>query len=350
MNHSPKTVSVVIPHWNGIEVLAECLDSLKQSTYPYLEIIVADNASSDGSQEWVKEHHSDIILVENERNYGYAGGCNRGAAQASGDFIVFLNNDTIQNHDWLEPLVARLESDSSIAAVQPKIRNYFQREIFDYAGGAGGEMDILCYPFVRGRVFNKQEKDLKQYDNPKSIFWSSGTAFIVKKDVFLRAGGFDETFFAHMEEIDLCWRFQLMGYSIWFEPKSLIFHKNAVTLPAHSVMKYYLNHRNSLLMLLSNYSLPMTFYLFPFRFGLEGVAFFYSFIFRDWNHMIGIIKALGWVLFHPGAILRKRKENKKLRTKKDQKIIQNFYQGSIVIAYYVLGKKTYREISSSPRE
>jgi len=340
---------VIIPHWNGIEVLSECLDSLKQSTYPNIEIVIADNASSDGSQDWIKKHHPDVILVENDQNYGYAGGCNRGAKNASGDFILFLNNDTIQNSNWLEPLISRLESDPTIAAVQPKIRNYYQRDLFDYAGGAGGEMDILCFPFARGRVFHHQEVDTNQYDNPKPIFWSSGTAFIVKRELFRKAGGFDETFFAHMEEIDLCWRFQLMGYSIWFEPQSLVFHKNAVTLPAQSVMKYYLNHRNSLLMLLSNYSLPMALYLFPIRFGLEWVAFLFSLVHRDWNHMIGILKALTWILFHPRVILRKRKENRKIRVKKDQSITQNIYQGSIVIAFYLLGKKTYRDIASSPR-
>jgi len=344
-----KKVSIIIPHWNGIPVIEECLESLKKTSYPNREIIVVDNASTDGSQAWIKHHHPDIILVENSRNLGYAGGCNSGAQNASGDYFVFLNNDTIQDSGWLEPLVESLQHNPNRAAVQPKIRNYFQRNLFDYAGGAGGEMDIFCFPFVRGRVFDSQEVDADQYNHPDSIFWSSGTATMVRAEAFVKAGGFDETFFAHMEEIDLCWRLQLMGYSIFYEPDSLIFHKNAVTLPQQSVMKYYLNHRNSLLMLLSNYTIPMAIYLFPIRFGLEWIAMFYAIVLRDWNHVVGILKALGWLLAHPNVILKKRKKVKALRKISDRELSQRFYQGSVVLAYYLLKRKTYGEIWSNPR-
>ncbi|MBT6866733.1 MAG: glycosyltransferase family 2 protein, partial [Candidatus Marinimicrobia bacterium] len=259
MTQSNIIVSVIIPHWNGIDVLSECLDSLKKTNFDSFEIIVSENASSDGSQAWVKENHPDVILVENDKNYGYAGGCNRGANLAKGKYLLFLNNDTIQDPNWLQPLVDRLESDSSIAAVQPKILNYYKRDVFDYAGGSGGFMDIFCFPFARGRLFLNQEKDTGQYDEAQSCFWASGTAMMVRKNIFESAGKFDETFFAHMEEIDLCWRFQAMGFKIWAEPKSIVYHKNAVSLPMHSHRKYYLNHRNSLLMLFGNFSIPLAF-------------------------------------------------------------------------------------------
>ena len=169
MPGSKLMVSIIIPHWNGIDVLSECLESLKKTRYSDFEIIVVDNASSDGSARWIKDNHPDIVLVENEENYGYAGGCNRGAAIAKGDYVVFLNNDTVHDQHWLEPLISRIESDRNIAAVQPKILNYFQRDLFDYAGGAGGHMDIFCFPFTRGRMFLDQEVDKSQYDTADCI-------------------------------------------------------------------------------------------------------------------------------------------------------------------------------------
>ena len=153
MTDSQPIVSIIIPHWNGIDVLSECIESLKNSTLPSFEIIVSDNASSDGSQAWIKNNHPDIILLENDKNYGYAGGCNYGSDIAKGEFLLFLNNDTIQNPNWLQPLVDRMKSDESIAALQPKILNYYSRKIFDYAGGSGGHLDLFCFPFARGRVF-----------------------------------------------------------------------------------------------------------------------------------------------------------------------------------------------------
>jgi len=270
--HQP-FISVIIPHWNGIDILSECLDSLKASTYPFFEIIVSDNASSDGSQSWLKSHHPDISLLENDANYGYAGGCNLGARIAKGSILVFLNNDTIQDPDWLNHLALSLITDESAVAVQPKILNYYQRDLFDYAGGSGGFMDVLGFPFARGRIFLDQEKDLGQYDDSRQIFWASGTAICVWKDAYEKAGGFEESFFAHMEEIDLCWKFHLMGKRVYVEPKSVVYHKNAVSLPMQSHWKYYLNHRNSLLMVLGNYSFPLSIYFSPCDLFWNGLLF-----------------------------------------------------------------------------
>ncbi|MGY8786798.1 MAG: glycosyltransferase family 2 protein [Fidelibacterota bacterium] len=346
MTQSNIIVSVIIPHWNGIDVLSECLDSLKKTNFDSFEIIVSENASSDGSQAWVKENHPDVILVENDKNYGYAGGCNRGANLAKGKYLLFLNNDTIQDPNWLQPLVDRLESDSSIAAVQPKILNYYKRDVFDYAGGSGGFMDIFCFPFARGRLFLNQEKDTGQYDEAQSCFWASGTAMMVRKDIFESAGKFDETFFAHMEEIDLCWRFQAMGFQIWAEPKSIVYHKNAVSLPMHSHRKYYLNHRNSLLMLFGNFSIPLAFYVGFIRLMLEWIALGYSVLKLDWNHATGILRSLVWIIFHPITLLKKRSRFSKIRCVKDGDIIKNMAKTSIVFAHYLGRKKTYLEMVS----
>ena len=348
MTDSTPIVSIIIPHWNGIDVLSECIDSLKGSTFDSFEIIVSDNASSDGSQAWIVENHPDVILLENDNNYGYAGGCNRGVNVAKGEFILFLNNDTIQNPNWLDPLIDRMKGDESIAAIQPKILNYYDRKIFDYAGGSGGHLDLFCFPFARGRVFLNQEEDLGQYDNAKRCFWASGTAMIVRKDLFKAAGKFDETFFAHMEEIDLCWRFQLMGYEIWVEPQSVVFHKNAVSLPMNSYKKYYLNHKNSLLMLLGNYSLPVAMYLFSVRFALEWVAFGYALFKLDFKHMLGIINAQVWLLFHPHVIWKKHFRTGSIRVKRDRSIMLRLYRGSIVLTHYIRRRNVYSEISSKP--
>ena len=332
-------VSIIIPHHNGIEVLSECLDSLFQSTYPNIEVIVVDNGSSDDSVDWLKTNHSQVIVIENDKNLGYAGGCNVGALAASGEYLLFLNNDTIHNPDFVELLADFLDLNFKVAAVQPKILNYFHKDQFDYAGGAGGWLDVLGYPFARGRVFLECEIDSGQYDKIRPIFWASGTAIMVRKMVFDAVDGFDSVFFAHQEEIDLCWKFHLLEKEVWSIPNAVVFHKNAVTLPMFSKRKQYLNHRNSLLMVLTNFSLPLTLYIAPIRFSLEFVAILYSLIYLDLKHFFGILHALFWIFLHPHVIFKRRKLVKKIRKIEDKRILRHMYWGSIVFDYY-LRKKT----------
>lgn len=339
-------VSIIIPHWNGIETISECLESLSHTNFDSFEIIVSDNASTDGSQKWIKDNYPKVRLLENDQNYGYAGGCNKGAEIANGKFLLFLNNDTVQDPDWLGHLIRCIEKNDEIAAVQPKILNYYDKNIFDYAGGSGGHMDMFCYPFARGRLFLEQEKDKGQYDTAEQCFWASGTSILVRKNLFTEAGEFDKVFFAHMEEIDLCWRLQAMGYQIWVEPSSIIFHKNAVSLPMHSHRKYYLNHRNSLLMLFSNYSLPNAFYIGTIRIMLELIALVYAIVKFDMNHASGIIRSLSWVVFHPFTIMVRRKRFKELRKFKDSHILKKLFNKPIVVLHYLSGKKTYFEMVS----
>ena len=342
-------VSIIIPHWNGIDVITECLESLQKATYPNLEIIVVDNNSSDGSVNHIRKSFHKVSILENERNEGYAGGCNRGSEIAKGEYLLFLNNDTVHQSNWIESLVCLLEENPQIAAVQPKLLNYYQKSLFDYAGGAGGMMDILVFPFARGRIFNEQEIDSNQYNSKKAIFWSSGTAFLVRKTVFEKAGKFDELFFAHMEEIDLCWRFHLLGFDVWSEPKSVVYHKNAVSLPMYTEKKYYLNHRNSLIMLLTNYSLPLAIYVLPIRWALDIVAIIYAILKGDWKHIKGIAKAHAWIAFHPRKLFKKRGEVQTLRKVKDNIILIKLYRGSIVFAHYILRKNRYSDLTDKPR-
>ena len=337
-------VSIIIPHWNGIDILSECIDSLNNTEYSNFEIIVVYNYSSDESVKWLKANHPKIKIIENDKNYGYAGGCNRGINNSKGDYIVFLNNDTIHKKDWLSNLVTFMNKHPDCAAVQPKILNYYERDKFDYAGGAGGHMDILCYPFARGRLFLEQEIDNNQYDDDAPCFWASGTAIMVRKEFFLEVEKFDENFFAHMEEIDLCWRLQLKGHNIYVNPKSVIYHKNAVSLPMTSIKKFMLNHRNSLMMLLSNYKVLTTLYLFPIRYMLELVAILYALTKLDFRHMFGVIQAHLWILFHIHIIFYKRIKINRLRTIGDYEIMKSMYKGSIIWDHYIRRMKTYRDI------
>lgn len=337
-------VSVIIPHWNGIDVLSECLESLFQSKYDSFETIIVDNASSDGSADWVSLNFPQVKIIENNQNYGFAGGCNRGARVARGDYLVFLNNDTIQDPDWLFPLVDFLNLNPKVAAVQPKVLNYFEQNKFDYAGGAGGWIDILGFPFARGRIFQELEKDEGQYNAMRPIFWASGTAIMVRKADFDTVEGFDETFFAHQEEIDLCWKLKLLNKEIWAVPNAKIYHKNGLTLPMFSRKKQYLNHRNSILMVLTNYSLPLTLYITPIRFALEFVAMIYALFRLDINHIIGILQSLLWIITHPNIIWKRRKHVKRIRKLKDKEVLPSFYWGSIVFDYFIRRKKRSSEI------
>ena len=346
MSDIKSSVSIVIPHWNNVDVLSECLESISATDFDNFEIIVVDNASSDNSVSWVSANYPNVKLIENDKNYGYAGGCNIGAEAASGDLLIFLNNDTVQEKNWISNLVKTINSNDKIAAVQPKILNYYDRNIFDYAGGAGGHMDIYCFPFARGRIFSFQENDEGQYNNKEKCFWSSGTCFMVRRELFQKAGGFDESFFAHMEEIDLCWRLYAMGFEVWVEPDSVIYHKNALTLPMYSHKKYYLNHRNSLLMLLGNYSIKNIFLIGIPRLILEKIACLYSILMLDWRHFTAILRSLFWIIFHPNVIMKKRKSFSKIRKITDKKIMENMMQSSIVIKYYLLKKQTYLDILS----
>ena len=346
MSDIKSSVSIVIPHWNNVDVLSECLESILNTDFENFETIVVDNASTDNSVASVRSNYPNVKLIENDKNYGYAGGCNIGAEAASGDFLIFLNNDTVQEKDWISNLIKTINSDDKIAAVQPKILNYYDRNVFDYAGGSGGHMDIYCFPFARGRIFSFQENDEGQYNNKEKCFWSSGTCFMVRRELFQKAGGFDESFFAHMEEIDLCWRLYAMGFEVWVEPDSIVYHKNALTLPMYSHKKYYLNHRNSLLMLLGNYSIENIVLIGIPRLILEKVACFYSIIMLDWGHFTAILRSLFWVIFHPYVIMKKRKNFFKIRTIGDRKIMESMMQSSIVIKYYLLKKQTYSDILS----
>ena len=241
--------AVVILNWNGRKHLEHYMPSVMGNTPAEVRIVVADNGSTDDSVEFLKEHYPSVKIIQLEKNYGFAEGYNRALKMVDAECYILLNSDVEVTKGWVEPLVEMIQSDESIAAVAPKLLSDVERNKFEYAGAAGGFIDYLGYPLCRGRILSTIEQDRGQYDTAREVFWASGAAFCCRADLFHAMGGFDGDFFAHMEEIDLCWRMQLAGYKIMSEPKSVVYHLGGGTLPNESPNKLYLNYRNNLAML-----------------------------------------------------------------------------------------------------
>lgn len=338
-------VTVVIPHWNGIQILEPCLLSLQASTYPNLNVVVVDNASTDESVAVMRSKYPEVTVIENTENLGFAGGCNVGIRETKSDLYLVLNNDTTHDPGWIEPLVRELESDANIAAVQPKIMSAQDPSVFDYAGGVGGLLDVLAFPYALGRIFTTRETDDGFYDSPRDIFWASGTALLLRGSALEEVGLFDEDFFAHMEEIDLCWRLHNAGWRVVNAPSSRIYHHSGWTLPPDRYQKKYLNHRNNLMMIIKNYPFAYLAAILPARIALEGVAFIFSALIRDWKRMAAITMAILWNFSHPLLLFRKHQEAGKLR--KPQAVsatLKRMYGGSIFFQYFLRGRKRARDI------
>mgnify|MGYP005628933699 FL=1 len=338
-------VTVVIPHWNGWDILEPCLRSLAASTYQNLKIVVVDNASSDDSVVLIKQHFPEVHVFENTKNLGFAGGCNVGLRSIESDHYLVLNNDTTHEPDWIGHMVEQIESDPKIAAVQPKIMSAQNPELFDYAGGVGGLMDILAFPFALGRIFTTMEKDDGFYDTPRDIFWASGTALLLRGSALKEVGLFDEDFFAHMEEIDLCWRLHNASWRVVNAPAAKIYHHSGWTLPPDRYQKKYLNHRNNLMMLIKNYPTAYLATILPARIALEGVAFVFSALIGDWKRMGAIIMALAWNFVHPVMLFNKHMEARKKRADfAASTTLKRMYGGSIFFQYFLRGEKRARDI------
>ena len=332
--------SIIIPHYNNPTIILNCLKELYKYIESNHEVIVIDNASTDNSFDLIKKKFPQVNLIRNTINSGYAGGCNLGAIKAKNDYLVFLNNDTEVTSNWINPLIKSL-NNKKIASVQPKIKNLTNKNYFDYAGGSGGFIDVFCYPFCRGRIFNTVEEDKMQYNNEEEIFWASGTAFATKKDIFMKLGMFDEKLFAHMEEIDYHWKSQMSGYKILVNPESLIYHKGAQTLPYNSSQKTYLNHRNSLILFFGNHEVNKILLLFIPRIFLQFVSIMFDLVSLRILNSIAQIKSILWITLNISYIIKKRRFNK-LNKNKSYKLI-GMFKKSIVINYFLLNKKKYTD-------
>ncbi len=266
-------IAIVILNWNGKKLFPNFLPSvIENSKSKNIEIIVADNGSTDDSISYLEQNFPSIKIIDLKENFGFAEGYNQALKQVDAKYFVLLNSDVKVAKNWIEPCIKQFESDEKIAAVQPKILSYNNPESFEYAGAAGGFIDKYGYPFCRGRILNHLEKDENQYNQPTQIFWATGAAMFVRAEAFKTAGGLDGDFFAHMEEIDLCWRLKSRGLKIVYEPKSVVYHLGGGTLSYDSPQKVYLNFRNNLYMLFKNLPKKQFKRIFITRMILDGVA------------------------------------------------------------------------------
>jgi len=266
------SVAVVILNWNGKDLLSRFLPGVVSSKYSNLQLIVGDNASTDNSVEFIRANYPQIRIIENDQNYGFAEGYNRILQQVNADYYVLLNSDVEVPEDWIEPVIRLMETDSQIAAAQPKIKWQRDKSKFEYAGAAGGYMDINGFPFCRGRLFDVVESDFGQYNDPKEIFWASGAAFFIKTAVWKKTSGLDPDLFAHMEEIDLCWRLKNLGYKISYCPDAEVYHVGGGTLDANNPRKIFLNFRNNLMIMQKNLPLKEVYFQLVIRFFIDFVA------------------------------------------------------------------------------
>lgn len=249
-----KKLAVIILNWNGLELLKQFLPmAVKYTQGEEVDLIVADNGSEDSSVSWVEENYSEVKILKFDKNYGFAEGYNKAIKQTGYPYTLLLNSDVEVTQNWWQPLLKFLEENPNVGAVQPKIKSFHNREYFEYAGAAGGYLDKLGYPYCRGRLFDRLEKDYGQYDGASvEICWASGAALAVRTDLYLQLGGLDPNFFAHMEEIDLCCRMIGEGYKVCFVPGSEVYHVGGASLQQGSPRKTYLNFRNNLLLLYKN--------------------------------------------------------------------------------------------------
>ncbi len=333
-------VSIIILQYNGIDLLDRCLKSLAKTKYSNYEIIVVDNKSIDNSVDFVKKNYPKVKLIENNKNYGFAEGNNIGIKHAKGDYIVFLNNDIEVNPEWLEELIKGIREDN-VVACQPKVLSLKGKNKFEYAGAGGGFIDKYGYPICRGRVYDIIEEDNGQYDDGIDVFWVCGVCMCVKKDVFVTAGCFDKDFFVYGEEIDLCWRLNLLGYKLKYVPKSVIYHLGRGTA-GKKIKTWYWLHRNHSILLLKNYSLKNLIKILPIKVLLEIMAFF-AFLFKDYKRSVGIFCGWSWILFHPFNILKRHNKIQKMRKISDEKIIKRMLKGSTAINYFIKRKKFFPE-------
>ncbi len=341
MQAASKT-AVVILNWNGKDFLARFLPGLISGTPSGTRIIIADNGSSDDSVRFVQENFPAAGIIRLGKNYGFSGGYNEALLKVEAEYFLLLNSDVEVTPGWLEPLEELMDTDKKIAACQPKIRSLSEREKFEYAGAAGGFIDSYGYPFCRGRIFSSVEEDHGQYDDETEILWASGACMMVRAEYFKAAGGFDGDFFAHMEEIDLCWRFRNMGYRVLYCPHSMVFHLGGGTLPRKNPRKTYLNFRNNLVMLFKNLPSSRMIPVFVLRFIFDGIAGLKFLLTDHYLDCFAVLRAHFYFYFHLPRLLKKRRACRKSLPRHGK---NPMFGGNIVLEYFVMGKKRFSDIA-----
>jgi GT2 family glycosyltransferase len=338
VNHS-SNIAIVILNWNGRKYLEKFLPSVLASISANTNIVVADNGSTDDSVSFLETKYPDIHIIRFTENYGFAKGYNEALKQVEADYYVILNSDVEVQTGWLQPMFALLESDSTIAACQPKILSFHNKKMFEYAGAAGGWLDKYGYPFSKGRIFDVCEEDNGQYDQCEPIFWASGAALFIRSSVFHQLNGFDEYFFAHQEEIDLCWRIQLAGYKIYSCPSSVVYHVGGGTLPRGNSLKTYLNFRNNKIMMSKNLPMSKKLWVMPVRNFLDAVSAWKGLLSGDGGYFIAILRAqvafIKWWLFY---------QNKSVFPVTKKGSLAGYLQKNIVWQHFAKKKKLFSEI------
>ena len=340
------SVAVVILNYNGWDFLEKYLPGVLKTDYPNLQVILADNGSSDDSIEKTKANFPNVHVLDLKTNYGFAEGYNQALQNVEADYFVLLNSDVEVTDNWIKPIIEQMEEDSTVAAAQPKIKAVFNKNSFEYSGAAGGMIDKWGYPLSRGRVFQSLELDKGQFETKKEIFWASGAALFIRSELFHQIGGFDGEHFAHMEEIDLCWRLKRAGFKVMYYPDAEVFHVGGGTLNYQSPNKTYLNFRNSYFTILKNEKRRKLLWLIPLRLILDGVAGAVFLLKGQPAHTKSIVKA-HWDFFPKiKHLLRRRKHFSELVQKisigkPNQTGLVN---KSIIWSYYVAGKKTFKEL------
>lgn len=321
-------IAVVILNWNGVKLLEQFLPSVVQFSQG-AQIYVADNASSDDSIHFVKENFPTITIVQNSGNHGFAKGYNDALQHIDAEIYALVNSDIEVTENWLNPIIENFDQEKQTAIIQPKILDYKNKGYFEYAGAAGGFIDKYGFPFCRGRVFDTIEKDNGQYNDNCEIFWASGACFFIRSEVYHELGGFDETFFAHQEEIDLCWRLKNSGRKIYYTGQSKVYHVGGGTLNKQSPQKTFLNIRNNLSMMLKNLPFPSLIWILFSRMILDGVAAFYFAYKNGFSHLWAVLRGhFGFYTQIPGTL--------KLRQKNH---IKKYYQTEWLIFKHFLGNK-----------
>ena len=334
-------VAVVILNYNGKKFLEQFLPNVIANCDPNLaEIVVADNASTDESVAFMQERFPGIRLIENGSNGGFATGYNLALRQIEAQYYVLLNSDIEVAPHWIEPVIEMMDKDPQIAACQPKILSYYHKEHFEYAGASGGFIDKYGYPFCRGRVFQNLEKDEHQYDTPMEVFWATGACMFVRADLYHQLGGLDDSFFAHMEEIDLCWRLKNAGFKVYCCPQSWVFHIGGGTLPKNSPRKTYLNFRNNLSLLVKNLPKHRVHRIILYRIFLDWVAAF-KFLIEGCPKDFRMVFKAHWDFY------KRLKELREKRRCSEHKLVSCIYRKNIVFESIVRGKKKFSELKES---
>ncbi len=339
MSHSNnKPVAVIILNWNGETLLREFLPKVLATTSTELaDVIVADNGSSDGSVKLLSQDFPEVKTIVFDKNYGFAEGYNKAIELTQYKYTVLLNSDVATGENWLEPLYNYMESHPEVGACQPKIRSYKEPHLFEYAGAAGGFIDKHGYPYCRGRLFASIEEDSGQYDSVEKIFWASGAALMIHSDLYISAGGLDRDFFAHMEEIDLCWRVLRMGRDIVAIPQSVVYHLGGGSLPASNPRKTYLNFRNNLLLLYKNLPTKSRGKILFRRRLLDTIAFFKFIATLDFANANAIVKA-----HRDFRTMKRNYTPQESCTDMLQRIKGG--QTNILIKHYLQGKRKYSDL------